>query len=286
MKVLVLGSAVGLPGSRRAAATPAQSTLAISADGRRWVLVNAAPDLGEQLRRHAPLNAPLDDDDNVAAPLRAVVLTSAAIDGVVGLLSLRDGPPLELYATPSVFEDLTGALPLLNVLEHYCGVHWHLLDIAGEQRKALFQVDGVTSLVFEALALPGRTLPYSGHRDDPSPGDRIALRVSDPSTHRRLVYASDIAEAPPEVLDELHDADCLLVDGGGATLLHDLLLRSRASRKVLLQRRAGDALLDERSGRRSWLRGDGDRAMSTPHGRSGGVLAAARRDARRARVHW
>ena len=50
------------------------------------------------------------------------------------------------------------------------------------------------------------------------------------------------------MLDELHDADCLLVDGGGATRLHDLLLRSRASRKVLLQRRAGDALLDDAAG--------------------------------------
>jgi pyrroloquinoline quinone biosynthesis protein B len=235
MKVLVLGSGADASDTRRAT-TAVCSALAISADGRRWVLVNAAPDIGVQLRRHAMLDAPLDDrHDDAAAPIRAVVLTSAAIDSVVGLLSLRDGPPLDVYATPSVFEDLTGGLPLLNVLQHYCGVRWHLLGVAGEQRTALFHVGGAGSLVFEALALPGRALPYSSHRNDPSPGDRIALRVFDPATRRRLVYASDLAETPHDALDELHDADCLLVDGTAA-VLRELLARSRATRKVLLSR--------------------------------------------------
>ena len=182
-----------------------------------------------------------------------MVLTSASIDAAAGLLSLRDGPPLELYATPSVFEDLTSGLPLLSVLQHYCGVRWHLLGVAGEQRSCAFRVDGAGALVFEAIALPGLAPPYSIHRNDPASGDHIALRVFDPATNRRVVYAPGLARAPHDALDDLDDADCLLIDdsacddGGIAATpaLSELPARSRATRKVLLHLAAGDSLLDD-----------------------------------------
>ena len=271
MKVLVLGSAAG-SGYRRPAAsngaTRTRSAIAVSADGRDWALINASPDIGEQLRQHEALNAP--NSNGNASPIRAVVLTSAEIDAAAGLLSLRDGPPLDLYATPSVFEDLTSGLPLLTVLEHYCGVRWHLLGVAGDQNVFAFQIDGLGSLVFEALALPGGAPPYSSHHNDPSPGDRIALRVFDPATRRRLIYAPGLARGPHAAFDRLHDADCLLLDGsawghdeqapaaaGAAPSLPELLAQSRAQRKVLLHLRAGDPLLDDDSPQRQGLQSRG-----------------------------
>ena len=62
--------------------------------------------------------------------------TDAQIDHITGLLSLRDGPPIHLYATPAVFEELTHNLPVLPMLEHYCGVHWHMVPVAGDRRIA------------------------------------------------------------------------------------------------------------------------------------------------------
>ena len=196
-----------------------------------------------------------------------MVLTSAAIDAAAGLLSLREGPPIDLYATPSVFEDLTSGLPLLTVLQHYCGVRWHLLNVAGEQRSFGFQIEGLGSLVFEALALPGLAPPYSNHRNDPTPGDHIALRVLDPATERRLIYAPGLAGATGDAIESLHDADCLLIDGSAwpeattqnhtTPTLPELLASSRASRKVLLHLRAGDPLLDERSRERQRLQARG-----------------------------
>jgi len=263
VKILVLGSAE-TSGGTAAPASEAQprtrSGLAVAAtDGHRWVLINASPDIGEQLRERPELSA-----DLAAAPARPVILTSAEIDTTAGLLSLRDGAPLELYATPSVFEDLTGALPLVAVLQHYCGVRWHLLAVAGEQRRHAFAIAGLEPLRFEALAMPGRAPRYTERGLDPAAGDHIALRITDQSTGQQLVYAPGFERVGPEEFEHLHDADCLLVDGSGWLArapqrppLSDLLARSRAARKVLLHLDGDHPLLDERHPERAALAAGG-----------------------------
>jgi pyrroloquinoline quinone biosynthesis protein B len=270
MKVLVLGSAAA--GELRFKApqrlrNPARtlSALAISADGERWALINASPDIRVQLRQHETLCG-----DGAAPAICAVVLTSAGIDAAAGLLSLRDGPPIDLYATPSVFDDLTNGLPLLSVLQHYCGVRWHLLGVAGEDKSFPFRIDGLDPLQFEAFALPGLAPPYSTHRNDPGAGDHIALRVVDPRSGRRLTYAPGLAGATGGAIDSLHDADCLLLDGSAwprrharsvaktpTSTLPELLQRSRATRKVLLHLKPGDPLLDDMSPQRARLQARG-----------------------------
>lgn len=225
MRVLVLGSAAGggfpqwnchceqCAGQRSGAvrAQPrTQSSIAISPDGVHWVLVNASPDLGSQLRaqpalhpQHGPLHT----------PIAAVVLTDGQVDHTAGLLSLREGPPLSLYATAGVFEELTTGLPLLPALQHYCGVHWHLLPVAGQQRRAGFRIEGFETLEFEAVAVAGRPAPYSLSRHVAAVGEHIALRVHDTRSGRRLYYAPCLARLTHDDLDAMRDADCLLVDG-------------------------------------------------------------------------
>jgi pyrroloquinoline quinone biosynthesis protein B len=192
-----------------------QSSIAVSPDGQHWVLLNASPDLGQQLRVQPVLHPkPARRAEDVRnTPIKAVILMDAQIDHATGLLSLREGPPIELYVTPSVFEDLTTGLPILTVLEHYCGVHWHLLPVAGEQRVAEFKVDGFDSLRFRAIAIPGQAPPYSQHRHDPKVGDRIAIEVTDRRSGKRLFYAPGLAAVGPDELEWMRDADCLLVDG-------------------------------------------------------------------------
>jgi pyrroloquinoline quinone biosynthesis protein B len=169
MKILVLGPRVA----------------ALSADGDSWVLLNASPDIARQIRSHPQLQ-PREDAARSAA-IKAVVLLDAQIDHVIGLLGLRDGPAIDLHATPSVFEDLTTGLPLLNVLQHYCGARWHMLPIAGERLRAEFRVGGFPSLRFTALAVPGRAPRYSPHRREQGAGDNIALLVEDLRDGRRLM---------------------------------------------------------------------------------------------------
>src|SRR6185295_17906799 len=73
-----------------------QASLAVSANGEDWVLINASPDLPEQLRRSERLHP---RGGTRGSPIKAVVLTGAEIDQVAGLLSLREREPFALCAT-------------------------------------------------------------------------------------------------------------------------------------------------------------------------------------------
>jgi pyrroloquinoline quinone biosynthesis protein B len=225
MKILILGSGAGggfpqwncncrlCGGQRRGELVSharTQSSIAVSPDGKRWVLLNASPDIGQQLRMQPILHPKQGLRDT---PIKAVILMDAQIDHATGLLSLREGPPIELHVTPCVFEDLTTGLPILTVLEHYCGVHWHLLPVAGEQKVAEFAVEGFESLRFRAIAIPGKAPPYSPHRHDPKVGDNIALEITDLRNGKRLFYAPGLGEVGPQELEWMSDCDLLMVDG-------------------------------------------------------------------------
>ena len=80
-----------------------QASLALSADGRRWVLVNASPDLRQQIERNACLHP---FEGLRSSPIAAVVLTNADVDAVAGLLHLREGTPFALYAHERVHQVL------------------------------------------------------------------------------------------------------------------------------------------------------------------------------------
>jgi pyrroloquinoline quinone biosynthesis protein B len=145
------------------------------------------------------------DDDGGAT----VVLTGMQQEQVSGLLDLRDGAPIDLYATPAVFEHLTLTLPLLPVLQQFCGVQWHLIPVAGEQRAADFTVERLPTLVFTALT------SVDAARGDAATGERIALAVRDERSNARLFVvrgASLDSAAFESMLDWMKDADCVIID--------------------------------------------------------------------------
>ncbi|MGZ9115547.1 MAG: MBL fold metallo-hydrolase, partial [Methylocystis sp.] len=69
-----------------------QSSLAVSANGADWLLLNASPDLREQIAA-APELAPAPDDGLRASPIKAVALTNGDVDHVAGLLNMREAQP-------------------------------------------------------------------------------------------------------------------------------------------------------------------------------------------------
>lgn len=265
MKILVLGAggSGGLPrwncacaqcqGLRHGdgAAPMTQSSVAISADGKAWVLVNASPDIAQQIRANPPLQPALQPTHSSAAtgpggssPIKAVVLLDSQLQSVAGLLSLRESQQLEVYATPMVFEDLTDGLPLLPVLEQYCAVRWHPLPVAGTECSAEFSIPGFEALRFMAMAVPGRTPPHARQREA-SVGDNVALWVEDLRSAQSFVFAPVLAHAPEaggpraglsaELADGtdagdadgawllwLQEADCWLLDAQGRWPSHEL----------------------------------------------------------------
>lgn len=298
MKILVLGSGAGggfpqwncncrlCAGQRQGelrARARTQSSIAVSADGESWVLLNASPDIGQQIRSHPQLHPRHGLRDT---PIKAVVLMDAQIDHVTGLLGLREGPCIDLYATPCVFEDLTTGLPLLDVLQHYCGTRWHMLPVAGDQVSAEFEIEGFASLRFTALAIPGKAPPYSPHRREQMVGDNIALLIEDRRDGRRLFYSPGLAEVGNQELRWMSNADCLLVDGtfweedemqraglSGKTATEmghlpqsasavrtgmvDVMRATTARRKVLIHINNSNPILDEGSPQRRVLEAHG-----------------------------
>src|SRR5215468_12508946 len=80
-----------------------QASLAVSGNGEDWVLINASPDLSEQIRRASALHP---RGGTRGSPIKALVLTGAEIDQVAGLLSLREREPFMLCATTSTLSVL------------------------------------------------------------------------------------------------------------------------------------------------------------------------------------
>ena len=77
-----------------------QSSLAVSGDGRSWALLNASPDLRQQIAATPELWP--QGDAVRSSPIKAVVLTNGDVDHVAGLLSLREGLAFTLYASARV----------------------------------------------------------------------------------------------------------------------------------------------------------------------------------------
>jgi pyrroloquinoline quinone biosynthesis protein B len=224
MKIIVLGSSAGggfpqwncncancdgiRSGTLKARART-QSSIAVSADGDNWVLINASPDILSQIRATPALQPGRQSRDT---GITAVLLMDAQVDHVTGLLMLREGKRLPLYCTASVWDDLTTGLPLVSVLSHYCGVQWHPLPIK-QGRMETIELPGIEGIRFTPLTLSSKAPPYSPHRENPHPGDNIGLIIENLATGKKVFYAPGLGEIEPQVEAAMRSADCLLVDG-------------------------------------------------------------------------
>lgn len=241
MKVIVLGSAAGggfpqwncncpnCDGMRKGAIQAkarTQSSIAVSDNGKEWVLINASPDILAQIRATPALQPGRSIRDT---GIVAVMLMDAQIDHVTGLLMLREGKPIPLYCTASVWDDLSTGLPLTNVLSHYCGVEWKNLLTDTDQAQAI-QVPGVANISFTALPLKSKAPPYSPRRNSPEPGDNVGLLIENTITGKKLFYAPGLGEIEPHIMNAMREADCVLVDGTLWT--EDEMIRLGLSKKT------------------------------------------------------
>ena len=93
-----------------------QASLAVSGDGERWFLINASPDLREQIQAQAILHP---KRGLRSSPIEGVILTGADVDAIAGLLHLRERQPFTLYGSDRVLGVLK-ANPIFNVLSDEC----------------------------------------------------------------------------------------------------------------------------------------------------------------------
>jgi len=103
-----------------------QASIAFSADDEHWFLINASPDLRQQLTATPRLHPKSGHLRH--SPIAGVILTNSEVDAVAGLLSMREGSPFTIYAHARVLAILK-ANSIFNVLNEknvrfsgWCGV--------------------------------------------------------------------------------------------------------------------------------------------------------------------
>src|SRR2546428_6480438 len=124
MRVIILGSAAGgglaqwncgcsnCQEARLSGTGRTQSSVALSADGARWVLLNASPDLRAQVASRPELWP----RGARGTAISAVVCTDGEIDHTLGLLLLREAATrLAVYAPLGVAGPLDREMPLVRL---------------------------------------------------------------------------------------------------------------------------------------------------------------------------
>lgn len=232
MKVKVLGAAAGggfpqwnchCAGCRRArAGDPAarprtQASLAVSADGKRWALLNASPDLPQQLRDNEVLHPDIAGGAR-NNPIAAVVISGGDIDCITGLLTLREGHEFRLYAQDFVSAILQGD-QVFNVLNPAL-VQYETLapDVPVQLRDAQGELLGLT---VESFTVPGKLPLYQEAGRDLAQlvsGDVIiGLSVRDDAGNT-VLFIPGCAHVTEAVLARAVGSNVMFFDG---TLWHD-----------------------------------------------------------------
>jgi pyrroloquinoline quinone biosynthesis protein B len=216
VKVRVLGSAAGggLPQwncgcancTRARAGDPdvpprSQPSLALSADGARWSLANASPDVRDQLARAPGLHPRAGTRD---VPIDTVVVTNADIDHVLGLLVLREALPYRIVTTAWI----RGALLDHNAAFRLLAPAFHAVKL-----DEPFFLDRGELLEARLFALPGKVPTWLGEIAANAPEATLGLRVVDRRSGRRLVYAPGVRALDSGTWAELAAADLRFVDG-------------------------------------------------------------------------
>lgn len=186
-----------------------QCCVAVSADDKRWFLLNASPDLRVQIDGFSPLWPPAGAVRGT--PIEGVLLTSGDLDKVLGLWLLREGGRLPVYATAHVRESLEEGLKLPSALEHFGGLDWR--EPAAELAPLPDSAGRPSGLLCAAFPVPGKPPRYLEGRATPSPGDTIGYRLVDVRSGGRLVFIPDLAAIDEVVGQQLASCEALLVDG-------------------------------------------------------------------------
>lgn len=221
LHVLVLGSAAGggfpqwncgcrncvsLRAGQPGFSARSQDSVAVSANGRDWFLLNASPDV----LRQCQATAELWPRALRHSPIGGVVLTNGDLDHVLGLFQLRESQPLAVYATARVHAGLRENAAL-RTLQRFDG-HLRVEDLELGTSRQLEAADGTPSGLFvEAVAVPGKPPLHLAGKYEPSSEDNVALRVRTASSGT-LVYASAIADAG-RVRPLFEGCSALLLDG-------------------------------------------------------------------------
>ena len=219
LRVIVLGAAAGggLPqwncgcpncidarDGKIAAST--QASLAVSADDTNWFLINAAPDLRQQL-----MDTPRLHPKHLRhSPIAGVILTNAEVDAVAGLLSLREGSPFALYAHAQVLAVLQSN-SIFNVLNP---AHVERVSIASGTPFIPKDADGrAAGFDVTPFAVAGKEALYLEGASRADEGDTLGLTLRDHASGKTAHIVTACARITDDLVARLDGADVIFFDG-------------------------------------------------------------------------
>jgi len=182
-----------------------QECLALTGDNDRWILINASPDIRQQIETFRPLRPQSLRD----SPIAAVILTNGDLDHCLGLFSLREWHRMTVYATQQVWHGLMSQNVFFRTLQRFPGqLQWRDLTPGLTQR---LDPDG-GELWITAFSCPGKVPLHLEGLQASHPEDNIGVRIFDCS-ERTLVYAPSARDVTPELYAQFQGAQCLFFDG-------------------------------------------------------------------------
>ena len=178
-----------------------QPSLAVSGEGARWSLLNASPDVRQQLARFPALHPRPGTRD---LPLDTIVLSSAELDHVLGLLVLREALPYRIVSTAWVRDALLEHNAIFRLLE----AAWGVAKLDEE-----VPLDRAGRLVARLFPVPGKLPGWLRERATLHPEACAGVRLVDAGSRRRLVYAPALRSLDDAAWAEIEAASCAFVDG-------------------------------------------------------------------------
>ena len=217
MKAIILGSAAGgglpqwncrchvcelarLDDGRVSPRT--QSSIAVSQDGENWLLVNASPDIRQQIAATPELHPRCGARHS---PIAAVLLTNGDVDHVAGLLTLRESQPFRLYATTATL----GSLDANRIFSVANPDFVPRLPIVMDE-----PFEPVPGLAVTMFAVPGKVplwLEDAAMVIGEATETTVGLDIR--AGGRRLLYIPGCADVTDAVKRRISGADALLFDG-------------------------------------------------------------------------
>lgn len=226
LRIVVLGAAAGggvpqwncgcpicrAARSGRSGLQSTQASIAVSADGEHWFLINASPDLRQQLIATPQLHPKAGRLRH--SPIAGVVLTNSEVDAVAGLLSIREGSPFTIYAHPRVLAILK-ANSIFNVLSE---TNVRREPIAIDEAFEPVLPDGSRSgIEILPFAVPGKGAWYLEGKTHPAgsdgAGDTLGLRIADKASGKHLYFLAACARVTPELKQRIAGASLVFFDG-------------------------------------------------------------------------
>jgi pyrroloquinoline quinone biosynthesis protein B len=225
LHAVVLGSAAGggfpqwnsnAPACRRVrrgdagATARTQASLAVSANGRDWFVLNASPDLRLQIEA-APVLHP--QEGLRSSPISGVVVTGGDVDAVAGLLHLRERHRFSVYAPNRVLA-VIAANPIFGVLAPDCVGR---RELPLDERIELAGSPGPSRLAIVAFAVPAKVPLYlETAEEDPllsEDGDAVGLEIIDTETGRSFFFIPSCAAMTDRLRRRVAGSALVFFDG-------------------------------------------------------------------------